>query len=373
MIKNFIIVIAGFTLVALTLGAVKVSQIKTMSSVEHVMPPTAVTTAAAMVVEWRSMIDSIGTLAPVQGVTLGADADGIIASISVENGAAVKAGDVLVQFDTGVEVAQLASAQARADLARINYERAKDLWDRNATSKSEYDQADATLKQAEADVVAISAQIAKKQVRAPFDGRVGIRLVNVGQFVPRGIPLMPLQKLNPIFVNFGIPQRNVPALASGQEVEVKIDAFPARLFKGHITAVNSQVDPATRNISVQATLENPNEELRAGMFARVSVEMSSAEPQVVVPATAIAYASFGNSVFVVEKMKDDKGKEFLGVRQQFVKLGSTRGDLIAVTEGLKAGEVVVTSGVFKLRNGVPVQINNTVLPGANAMPTPANT
>ncbi|MEN9401340.1 MAG: Multidrug resistance protein MdtA precursor, partial [Verrucomicrobiota bacterium] len=270
MIKNFIIVIAGFTLVALTLGAVKVSQIKTMSSVEHVMPPTAVTTAAAMVVEWRSMIDSIGTLAPVQGVTLGADADGIIASISVENGAAVKAGDVLVQFDTGVEVAQLASAQARADLARINYERAKDLWDRNATSKSEYDQADATLKQAEADVVAISAQIAKKQVRAPFDGRVGIRLVNVGQFVPRGSPLMPLQKLNPIFVNFGIPQRNVPALASGQEVEVKIDAFPARLFKGHITAVNSQVDPATRNISVQATLENPNEELRSGMFARVS-------------------------------------------------------------------------------------------------------
>jgi membrane fusion protein (multidrug efflux system) len=174
-------------------------------------------------------------------------------------------------------------------------------------------------------------------------------------------------------VNFGIPQRNVPSLASGQQVEVKVDAYPGRVFAGHITAVNSEVDAATRNISVQATLENPNEVLRSGMFARVAVEMSAGEPQVVVPSTAIAYASYGNSVFIVEKIKDKEGHEFLGVRQQFVKLGASRGDLIAITEGLKAGEVIVTSGVFKLRNGVPVQINNTATPGANSAPKPANT
>jgi membrane fusion protein (multidrug efflux system) len=373
MIKKFLIVIAGFIVVVLMLGAVKVAQIKEMSSVSHVPPPTAVTTAAAEAVEWRSQIDSIGTLAPVEGVTLGADADGIISKISVENGAAVKTGDVLVELDASVELAQLAAAQARADLSRVNYDRAKDLFDRNATSKSEFDLADATQKQSIADMAAISAQIAKKQVRAPFDGRVGIREVNVGQFVARGRSLLPLQKLNPIFVNFGIPQRFLPALASGQEVDVKVDAFPDRIFKGKITAVNSEVDSATRNISVQATLENPNEVLRSGMFARVAVEMTATTPQVAVPATSVAYASYGNSVFIVEKMKDKDGKEFLGVRQQFVKLGPARGDLVAIAEGLKAGDVIVTSGVFKLRNGVPVQINNTSLPGADSAPKPANT
>lgn len=373
MIKKFIIVFFGFGVVVVSLFAVKFAQIKEMSSISHVPPPTAVTTAAAEAVEWRTQIDSIGTLAPVEGVMLSADADGIIAKISVENGAAVKAGDILVELDTSVEVAQLAAAQARADLSRLGYDRAKDLFDRNATSKSEFDLADATQKQSDADVAAIKAQIAKKQVRAPFDGRVGIREVNAGQFVARGRSLLPLQKLNPIFVNFGIPQRNLPSLASGQVVDVRVDAFPGKVFKGSINAVNAEVDSATRNISVQATLENPGEVLRSGMFARVSVETSAAEKQVVVPATSIAYASYGNSVFIVEKIKDKDGKEFLGVRQQFVKLGPTKGDLIAITEGLKAGEQIVTSGVFKLRNGVPVQVNNTSLPAASAAPKPANT
>ena len=373
MIKKFVIVIAGFVVVVLMLGAVKVAQIKKMSSVSHVPPPTAVTTASAEAVEWRSQIESIGTLAPVEGVMLAADAEGIVAKISVENGAAVKAGDVLVEFDTSVELAQLEAAQARADLSRLSYDRAKGLFDSNATAKSDFDLADATLKQSLADVTAIKAQIAKKQVRAPFDGRVGIREVNLGQFVARGRSLLPLQKLNPIYVNFGIPQRNLPALASGQQVDIKVDAFPGRAFKGVITAINSEVDSATRNISVQATLPNPEEELRAGMFVRVSVEMNEAASQVVVPATSVAYASYGNSVFIVEKMKDPEGKEFLGVRQQFVKLGPARGDLVAITEGLKAGEEIVTSGVFKLRNGVPVQVNNTTIPGANATPKPGNT
>jgi membrane fusion protein (multidrug efflux system) len=373
MIKKFIIAIVGFVAVVFLLGAVKVSQITKLSSVSHVPPPTAVTTAEAQSVDWHPYISAIATLAPVEGATLSADADGIVSRIAVESGSAVKAGDLLVELDTSVEVAQLAASASRADLAKINYERGKDLWDRNATSKSEFDAADASYKQAIADVEALKAQIAKKQIRAPFDGRVGIRLANVGQFVARGKPLLPLQKLDPMYVNFAVPQRYLPAVVSGQEIEVKVDAFADKKFVGHITAVNSEVDPATRNISVQATLANPEETLRSGMFVRVEVQLKGVETQIAVPATAIAYASYGNSVYVVEKIKDKDGKEFLGVRQQFVKLGSTRGDLVVVTEGLKVGEQIVTSGVFKLRNGVPVQINNTSIPGADAAPKPANT
>jgi membrane fusion protein (multidrug efflux system) len=373
MFKKFLIAIAGFVLVVLTLGAIKAKQIADMSSISHVPPPSAVTTDEARSVEWHSYIHAIGTLAPVQGVTIAADADGTIMRIAADNGTAVKAGDLLVELDTTVEAAQLAAAQARADLAKVNVDRAKDLWDRNATSKSEFDLADATHKQAVADMAAIQALIAKKQVRAPFDGRVGIRQVNVGQFVARGQSLLPLQKLDPIFVNFSIPQRQLPALANGQEVGITVDAFAGRPFKGTITAINSEVDASTRNISVQATFANPDEVLRAGMFARVEVQKSAAQAQVVVPATAIAYASYGNSVFIVEKMKGEDGKEYLGVRQQFVKLGATRGDLVAITEGVKPGEQIVTSGVFKLRNGAAVQVNNVVQPSSSANPKPANT
>lgn len=373
MLKKFLIVIGGFIVVLVTLGAVKAAQIKQMSSVQHIPPPTAVTTAEAKTVSWHASINAIGTLAPVEGATLSADADGIVSKIVAESGTAVKAGDLLVELDASVEAAQLAAAQARSELARVNIDRAKELWDRNATSKSEYDAADATFKQASADVEALKAQIAKKQVRAPFDGRVGIRLVNVGQFVARGRSLLPLQKLDPIYVNFTVPQRYLPEVANGQEIEVKVDAFPGKQFTGRITAVNSEVDAATRNISVQATLANPEETLRSGMFARVEVQLKSAEGLTVVPATSIAYASYGNSVFIVEKIKDQQGHEVLGVRQQFVKLGASRGDLIAVTEGIKPGEQIVTSGVFKLRNGMPVQVNNTATPGASAAPKPANT
>jgi len=373
MFKKFLIAIAGFIVVVLTLGAVKVAQIKEMSSVQHVPPPSSVTTAEARAADWHPSLHAIGTLAPVDGVTISADADGTVTRLAVESGAAVKAGDLLVELDTSIEVAQLGAAQARADLARINIDRAKDLWERNVSSKSEYELADATYKQALAEVAALNALIAKKQVRAPFDGRIGIRMVNLGQFVARGRPLLPLQKLDPIYVNFSVPQRQLPSLAIKQEVGIVIDAFADRRFTGTITAINSEVDAATRNISVQATLANPQEMLRAGMFARVEVQMTGTEVQVVVPATSVSYASYGNSVFIVEKMKGEDGKEYLGVRQQMVKLGPTRGDLVAIAEGVKAGEQIVTSGVFKLRNKAPVQVNNVVQPTSSEAPKPANT
>lgn len=373
MFKKFVIALIGFVAVVLLLGGYKYKQITAMSSVMHTPPPIAVTTAQAQSVDWHAYVNAIGTLAPVEGVTISADADGTITRIAVDSGQAVKTGDLLVELDTSIEVAQLAAAQARSNLAKINIERAKDLWERNVSSKSEYDLAEATYKQTLAEVAALDALIGKKQVRAPFDGRVGIRMVNLGQFVARGRALLPLQKLDPIFVNFSVPQRQLPMMALGLEVGISVDATAGRPLKATVTAINSEVDASTRNISVQATMANPKEELRAGMFARVEVQMSDSEVQVVVPSTAISYASYGNSVFIVEKMKGPDGKEYLGVRQQFVQLGANRGDLIAITSGVKAGETIVTSGVFKLRNSAAVQVNNTVQPSSSATPQPANT
>ncbi|MEO6005171.1 MAG: efflux RND transporter periplasmic adaptor subunit [Opitutus sp.] len=372
MFKKFLIAIGGFIVVVASLVAVKAAQIKEMSSVSHTPPPTAVTTADAAAADWHSSVKAIGTLAPVQGVTISADAEGTLVKVAVENGSAVKEGDLLVEIDSTVEHAQLAAAEARASLSHLSRDRAKGLWEQKATAQSEFDVAEATLKQSEAEVSGLKALIAKKQVRAPFAGRVGIRSVNLGQYVSRGQALLPLQKLNPIYVNFYVPQRQMQVLSQTQKISVVVDAYEKTPFEGTINAINSVVDPATRNVFVQATLANPEENLRSGMFARVEVELPNTESVVVIPATSIAYASYGNSVFIVEQIKDKDGKEYLGVRQQFVKLGATRGDLVAITEGLKPGEKVVSAGVFKLRNGAPVQVNNSAQPGSNATPTPAN-
>src|ERR1700712_3704764 len=222
MFKKFLIAIAGFIVVVLSLGAVKVAQIKEMSSVSHVPPPTAVTTIEAATVDWHPSLQAIGTLAPVQGVTLSADAEGTIVKIMVESGTAVKAGDPLVEIDTTVEVAQLNAAQARADLAKVNIDRAKELLESKALAKSEFDTIEASSKQALADVAALKAQIDKKLVRAPFDGRIGIRLVNVGQYISKGRALMPLQKLDPIFANFSVPQRQLSDMTIGQKISVTV-------------------------------------------------------------------------------------------------------------------------------------------------------
>lgn len=373
MLKKYILALIGFVLLVTVLGAVKALQIKKLSSQPHVTPATAVTTVTAVEAAWRPVLSAIATLAPVEGVTLGADADGTISRIAVESGALVKAGDLLLEFDTTVEAAQLAAAEARLAIVKIDRDRAVELRKNDTISQAELDQNEAQLNQTAAEVEALRALLSKKKVRAPFDGRVGIRLVNLGQFVGRGAALLPLQKLDPIYVNFSIPQRNLPELVVGQEVEVKVDAFGERVFAGKITAINPQVDTSSRNVSVQALIANPDEQLRAGMFARVEVQLPVAQATVVLPTTAIAYASYGNSVYVVEQMKDAAGKEYLGARQQFVKLGAARGDQIAVLEGVKPGEVIASAGVFKLRNAAPVQINNDNLPANNPEPTPPNT
>lgn len=371
--KKFALALGGFLLVVLVLAAVKMAQIKKMSSMPFTMPASSVTTTEAQIATWPPVLHAIATLAPVEGVNLAADADGVIVAIAVENGAAVRAGDLLLELDTTVEAAQLASAEARLVIAKLNAERARELRASNTNSQAELDATLAQLNQADADAAALRASLEKKRIRAPFDGRVGIRHVNTGQYVSRGTPLLPLQRLDPMYVNFSIPQRQLPLLAVGREVRVRVDAFPERVFEARVSAINPAVDAASRNVAVQAELANPGELLRAGMFARAEVVLPEDGPSIVLPATAVSYASYGNSVFVVETMKDEKGNEYLGASQRFVRLGATRGDQIAILEGVKAGETVATSGVFKLRQGVPVQVNNDKQPANNPAPTPPNT
>ncbi|MBM3873191.1 MAG: efflux RND transporter periplasmic adaptor subunit [Verrucomicrobia bacterium] len=372
MIKRFILALAGFAALVVSLGAVKVAQIREMSAMPRDMPAPAVTSIRAETAVWRPTIDAIATLAPVEGVTVAADAEGTVVRIAVDNGAAVQAGQVLIELDTSVETAQLAAAAARQAIARLERDRAAELRVKNSISQAELDAATARVNQADADVAALQALLNKKVIRAPFAGRVGIRSVNVGQYVGRGARLLPLQRLDPMFVDFSIPQRHLPQLAVGQTVQVRVDAYPDRPFTGTLTAIDPGVDPSSRNIAVQATVANPEDLLRAGMFARAAIELPENAPVVVLPATAVSYASYGNSVFVIEKMKDETGQEYLGVRQQFVRLGATRGDQIAILSGVKPGEEVATSGVFKLRNGLRIRVNNRVQPTNNPAPRPNN-
>jgi membrane fusion protein (multidrug efflux system) len=372
MIKKFALAFTGFLVVVGLLTAIKAAQIKEMSSVVRTTPPIAVTSAKAQTAVWNPLQRSIGTLAPIEGVTLAPDADGTVTRILAENGATVQEGDLILELDASVEQAQLAAAEAQQKWTELEFRRATDLVAKNSAPRNQLDTAEAQLAQASAAVNQIKAQIEKKRLRAPFSGRIGIRQVNAGQYVSRGRGLIPLQKLDRMYVNFSVPQRQLAALSPGQKVFVRVDAFPAP-FTGSISAINSEVDAATRNISVQAILPNPQQQLRSGMFVQVEVELPGGRPQVVVPATAISYASYGNSIFVITKLKDAAGREYLGVQQKLVKLGETRGDLVAIEDGLQAGEEVVTSGVFKLRDHAEVQINNSNLPSASASPRPGNT
>jgi membrane fusion protein (multidrug efflux system) len=281
----------------------------------------------------------------------------------------VAAGDVLVRLDTKQERAQLAAAEAQRELAQLDFERAKTLLAKDVMAKAEYDQVAAKAKSADANVGEIEAAIQRKTIRAPFAGTLGIRQVDIGQYLVAGAPIVPLQAMDLVFVNFSVPQQDVGALRVGAEVHASNDSIAVTAV-GRITAINSVVDEATRNVQVQATFQNPHGELRPGMFVQAHVTAGQPAAVTAIPTSAINYAPYGNSVFIVTDMKGPDGKPYRGVKQQFVKLGSSRGDLVAVLSGLKPGDEVVTSGVFKLRNGAAVLVNNQTLPGSNPAPKP---
>lgn len=333
-------------------------------------PPTAVTTVVAQRETWPSTLSVIGTAAAIQGVTVSADLPGTIDKIHFESGQWVHEGDILLELDTRQEKAQLASLEAQRDLAGINYGRAQELVKAGVISRSDYDNATAQQKATEAQVGDIRAAIARKTIRAPFSGLLGIRQVSLGQYLAAGQAVVSLQAMNPIYVNFGVPQQDTPKVAAGHMIRVTNSDLPGLSFPGQITALDSVISEQTRNIQVQATLPNKGNKLRPGMFLQVELPLGQPRDVMPLPASAINYAPYGDSVFIVSEMKDAKGNKYRGVRQQVVKIEGSRGDQVAVTSGIQPGDEIVSSGVFRLRNGAPVQVNNTVKPSNSAAPNP---
>jgi membrane fusion protein, multidrug efflux system len=374
MVKRMILMLTATAVVVAVLGFVKFQQFQAAAGQAAAFqpPPEAVTTIVAQPEHWQAMLSAIGTIAAVQGVTVSADLPGTVDRIGFESGTSVRQGEVLVELDTRQEQAQLAAVEAQRDLARLNFNRTQALVSEGAISRADFDLAAAEQKQTEARVGEIRATIERKTIRAPFSGILGIRQVNRGQYLSAGDPVVALQSLNPIYVNFGVPQQDTSQLRVARQVRVTVNDPSGLVFTGRITALDSVVDQATRNVQVQATLANPDAKLRPGMFVQTEVILSASRSIVALPASAISYAPYGDSVFIVTDLKDPQGKTYRGVRQQFVKLGGARGDQIAVVSGVNPGDEVVTSGVFKLRNGAAVIVNNKVRPGNNPAPKPEN-
>ena len=373
MLKKLFLAVVALAIVVGGIVFAKLDQFSAMgkASENMVMPPETVTAMPVEVAQWEQWIAATATVSAVQGVTVSAEVSGRVTRIDFESGAAVKAGDVLLQLDTSTENAQLASARAAAALARADLKRMRELSAKKMVSREAVDTADAKLKETAAQVGNMEAVIAKKTVRAPFSGRLGLRLVNLGQILSEGDAIVSLQTLHPIHVDFSVPQQEIRRLKQGMTVRVTADAAPGETFKGEIIAVSPEVDPATRNVRVRALVANPQEMLHAGMFANVEVVLPETKPVLPVVATAVLYAPYGDSVFVVEKKKDEQSGDTQQVlRQQFVRLGQARGDFVDIVDGLKPGETVVTSGVFKLRSGVPVVIDNTLAPQPELAPQP---
>ena len=374
MLKRMIVMLAATIVIVAALGFVKFRQIQTAiaQGAAFQPPPESVTTIEASEEKWPSTLTAIGTVAAVRGVTVSADLPGVVDRIQFESGQSVREGDMLAFLDTRQERAQLAAAEAQRDLARVNFTRMEGLLSERVISRAEFDRATAEQRQSEARVGEIHAAIDRKTIRAPFSGILGIRKVNLGQYLSGGDAMVTLQSLHPIYVNFGVPQQAMAEVRAGRSVRVTADNLGGVEFGGSITAIDSVVDESTRNVQAQATLANPHGKLRPGMFVQAEVVLGATSAVVSLPASAISYAPYGDSVFVVTDLKDQGGKTYRGVRQQFVKLGGSRGDQIAVVSGIKPGDEVVTSGVFKLRNGAAVVVNNKVRPGNNPSPKPEN-
>lgn len=369
-------VILGLVGIFLLLAGIKALQIVTMikAGKATVPPPTTVTSAIVKQADWQPTVAAVGSVSPVQGATISAELAGRVSEIDFESGAKVEKGQPLLKLDVAAEEAQLRSAKADLELMKSELDRAQNLSKDNVISKAELDTARAKFDASKAAVDNMQATIDKKAIRAPFAGVAGIRYVNPGQMVAVGDKLVSLQTLDNVFVDFSLPQNNLSKVAVGLEVNVTTDAVPGRKFKGTLTAINSSVDPATRSVQVQATLENKDHALRPGMFAKVEVLLPQKISTLFIPATAVSYAPFGDSVYVIEKKQNkETKKDELVLRQQFIRLGESRGDFVAVTEGLKKGQEVVGTGAFKLRNGLNVVVDNKLAPKPQLAPTPGNT
>jgi membrane fusion protein (multidrug efflux system) len=399
--KRWVIAILALLGVFVILVGIKTAQIMAMIKAGKAMvpPPESVTSAKVEQVEWQPVRQAVGTLIAIRGVTLGAELTGTVRQINFENGSLVKKGTVLIRFDTSSEQAQLQSAVADGALAKQTLERAENLRKQEVNTQAELEAAQARDKQTRATVNNLQAIINKKVIRAPFDGRVGIRAIELGQVVSPGTPLISLQTVTPIYAEFQLPQQSLADVKLGQKIVLKVDVFPGTSWEGTVTTVNPEVDPGTRNVRMRATVENPDGRLNPGMFASVEVQSGEKGQATVVPATSVIFAPYGDSVYVIEQDKGegDKGAQPKGeeakpkgpagkataqkpgsdkpnliARQRFVRLGDRRGDFVAVVSGLAPGETVVSNGAFKLHNGQSVMVNNSLAPAAQFVPAPVD-
>lgn len=371
-IKPYLYAAAVLVVAVGAVAGIKALQIGKLisSSGDKGIPTETVSTTEVIREKWERSVESVGSLRAVQGADLSTESSGVVAEIHFENGQEVKKDDLLLELDHETESANLRSAEAEADLARTVYERTKRLRVNNTVPQSELDAAESQLRKTAALVEQLKATIDKKQLRAPFSGRLGIREVNLGQFVDNGDKIVSLQALDPIFVDFLLPQQLIAGLAVGQPVKLLTDVYPAREFAGELTAINTVIDPVTRNIRLQGTLQNADGALRPGMFARVILSLGEAEEVVRIPATALIAAPYGDSVFALEKETADDGTARTVAKQRFIRTGRARGDYVSVVQGLQPGEIVVSAGAFKLRNGTPVEVNNDIAPQPQLVPTP---
>ncbi len=337
-------------------------------------PPATISVAEVATMRWDNTLEAIGTLVPVNGAELTTESGGIVTAIHYESGAQVEKGALLVTLDSGNELGDLKRLQAQAELAELNRKRREQLYKLEAISKSDYDAVKAEANAAKAAVEAQVGKLAQKEIRAPFAGQLGIRRVNVGQYVSPGTPMVSLQSLDPVDVDFSLPEQYTGAVKAGYVVNVRVDAHAERAFNGEVLAVEPRVSESTRNFGVRARLPNPEGLLRAGQFGRVVLDLPGEQQMLVVPRTSINYASYGASVFVVRDRKPAEGQTLgedeskLEVVQKFVKIGEGRGDFVSVLDGLAAGDRVATSGLVKLRNNQPIIINNDLAPNSQIAP-----
>src|SRR5260370_11442752 len=365
--------IAGLVILIILVVGVKAMQIAKMMGSPMVMPPTTVSSVVVKEEDWATKLSAVGSVSAVQGAVVSTEVGGVVRKIALENGWNAKKGDLLMQLDTSAEEAQLHSAEADLALGRADVERSRDLAARKVISRADSDSAESKFNRLNAVVDQMRSNIRKKTVVAPFDGQLGIRQVNVGQSIDARQPIVQLTALDPVYVDFALPQQELAKLSAGFEVRVHTDAVPGREFKGKLTAINSMVDTVTRNVTLQATLENADHALRPGTFAKVEVMLPEKHKALVVPGSAISYAPFGDSVFVIEKKQDPKtGKEAQTIRQQIVRVGEARGEFVSINDRLKPNETIVSTGGFQLRNGITVTINNDLAPKPQLNPTPVD-
>jgi membrane fusion protein, multidrug efflux system len=380
-------VVAGLALLLLVggLAAVKFTQISSLISMGKQMqklgpPPEAVGTAISQDQTWGGSVSAVGTVTSFKGVAISNEVPGIVSAIRFESGASVKQGQILVELDSKAERAQLASIEARKELATTNVGRTRALVADNAIAKAQLDTDESAVKTSSADLQALRAQIDRKVVRAPFSGRLGIRQVNLGQYLNPGTMLTELEATDMVFVDFSLPQQRLETVSVGMPVRVTAEGLAGLSAEGTIVAINPTVDATTRSLKARASVPNKDEKLRPGMFVKVSVVLPEKGTVVAIPASAVVRASYGDSVFIVEDKKDESGSPVKGpdgkpakvARQQFVRAGESRGDFIAIADGVKPGQEVVSAGAFKLRNGAGVVVNNDIKVEPQLAPRPEN-